>query len=380
MVKRIVVTGAGGFIATNLLLRLRERGYADVGLIDRQTRPATRAAMLRNADFVFHLAGVNRPNDPNEFEAGNLAFTRSVCAELEAGSRARVVFSSSTQAALENPYGRSKAAAEKALQQYHEATGASVYILRLPNVFGKWTKPNYNSAVATFCYNTVNGLPIVVHDASAVLNLVYIDDVIATMMRLLESEAETPGFVPVSPVYETTVGEVAGIIANFRRGRAELFMPDAANGLTRALYATYLSYLPPADFVYGLTMHRDARGVFAEVLKTTRSGQLSFFTAGPGVTRGEHYHHSKSEKFIVVHGTARFRFRQVVSNITHEVVVSAADASVVETVPGWAHSVTNVGFDELVVMLWANEVFDPEASDTYPCRTEPVEVQAITAD
>jgi UDP-2-acetamido-2,6-beta-L-arabino-hexul-4-ose reductase len=364
----IVVTGGDGFIGQNLRLRLTELGHTHVTSIGRRTDASVREAALRDADFVFHLAGVNRPRDPAEFQQVNADFTAAVCTALaSAGRRAPIVLASSTQAALENPYGASKRAGEIAVERYAAATGAKAYVLRLTNVFGKWSRPNYNSAVATFCHNLARGLPIQVNDRSTPMSLLYVDDAVRAMTSLLDGRT-SPGVIDVGPVHSTTLGEIVDIVTSFTTNRQTLVIPAVGTGLTRALYATYLSFIPPADFVYDLKRHTDPRGSFVEMLKTTDSGQFSFFTAFPGITRGEHYHHTKNEKFLVVRGRARFEFRQVVSGETHEIVVEGSAPRVVETVPGWAHNITNIGDDEMIVMLWANEIFDPSQPDTIPAK------------
>lgn len=369
---RIVVTGGEGFIGRNLCVRLSELGYNDVVSVTRGTTDAGLGEALRSADFVFHLAGVNRPKDPGEFAVGNTALTETVCAVLtDAGRKTPVAYASSKQAALDNPYGRSKRGGELAVERYASATGAPAFVFRLTNVFGKWCRPNYNSVVATFCHNRARGLPITINDPNASLSLLYIDDAVAAMIRLLDTATAMPGVVETGPTYATTVGEVAAMLASFVDSRHTLLMPPVGTGLTRALYATYLSYLRPADFSYGLRRRADPRGVFVETLKTPECGQFSYFTAPPGITRGEHYHHSKNEKFLVVRGKARFGFRHVVTNEKHEIVVDGDAAQVVETVPGWAHDITNIGSDEMVVMLWANEIFDPQHPDTIASKVNP---------
>lgn len=359
----VVITGAGGFIGQNLAWRLRESGYLNIVGVTRQTPTADIHQALRRAEFVFHLAGVNRPQHVEGFRE-NADFTELVCHLLaDSGLAAPIVLTSSSQAALENPYGASKRDAENAVIRYGERTGAPTYVLRLPNVFGKWSRPNYNSAVATFCHSVGAGIPIVVNDPRAALTLVYVDDVVAAMLRLLGNRP-APGRIEVTPTYATTVGDVASLIESFPSSRQTLIVPPVGGGLTRALYATYLSFLRPPVFAYPLERHADPRGVFVEFLKTRDSGQLSFFTAPPGITRGEHYHHTKNEKFLVVRGRARFGFRHVVTNERFDLEVSEEAPQVVETVPGWVHSVTNIGEIEMVVMLWANEIFDREAPDT----------------
>lgn len=363
--RRIVVTGGDGFVGRNLRVRLQELGYADVVSVTRSTSLEELRAALATADFVFHLAGVNRPTDPTEFETGNRGVTATICELLrESGRATPVAYSSSIQAAQDNPYGRSKRAAEVELERYAASTGAAVYLYRLCNVFGKWARPNYNSAVATFCHNIARGLPITVNDRAAEVRLVYVDDVVAAFVALLREPAVPAGNVTAEPVYTVTLGDLSDMLYAFAESRRTLLTPPVGSGFPRALWATYVSYLPPAAFDYPLVRHADPRGVFAEMLRTPDSGQLSFFTAHPGITRGGHYHHSKTEKFLVVQGRARFGFRHIVTGEVHEIHVSGEESRVVETVPGWAHDVTNVGNDEMIVMLWANEIFDPAAPDT----------------
>lgn len=372
---RIVITGADGFIGKNLAIRLRELGHIDVTPITRSTEPDVVQQALAEADCLFHLAGVNRPQDPAEFDSGNARLTQSVCAALAtAGRKARVVLASSTQAALDNPYGQSKLAAETAVREYAAASGAPVHVFRLPNVFGKWARPNYNSAVATFCHNVANGLPISVNEAAPPLNLVYVDDVVQAFVACLaapDNGAAAPNaFDVVAPVYTTTVAEVAATVRAFAESRNTLLTDRVGTGLVRALYSTYISYLPPAAFAYNVPRHADPRGDFVEMLKTPDAGQFSYFTAHPGVTRGEHYHHSKTEKFLVLKGTAHFGFRHILTGETHELVTRGGEAQIVETVPGWTHNISNVGDDEMIVMVWANEIFDRQRPDTVAMKVK----------
>lgn len=365
MTRRIVITGSDGFVGKNLRLRLRETGFADVVSVVRATRTDELRRALAGADFVYHLAGANRPADPAHFVRDNRDFTATLSSILaETGRTTPIAYTSSTQAALDNPYGRSKLAAERIVEGYGTLTGAATFILRLTNVFGKWSRPNYNSVVATFCHSLVHGIPLSVHDPDAPMSLLYIDDVVTSLVALLGDAPVAPGFIDVGPIYQATVGEVAKTLRAFACSRQTLVVPPVGAGLTRALYATYLSYVPASDFAYSVKQRVDPRGSFVEVLKTETSGQISYFTARPGVTRGEHYHHSKTEKFLVVKGMARFGFRNIVTNEIHEVTVDGGVPQIVETVPGWAHSITNVGDDDMIAILWANEVFDPEWPDT----------------
>lgn len=370
---RIVITGASGFIGRNVWQRLKELGNEDIVPVTSDTSADALAESVAGADFVFHFAGVSRPKDVSEFATGNAGYTQALCEALKAtGKPVPVAFSSSRQAALDNPYGVSKLESENALLQYSRDTGAPVYLFRFTNLFGKWCRANYNSAVATFCHNIARGLPITVHDPAAPLRLVYIDDAVSTLVGLLEPGAAIPsGFVETGPVYETTVGEVADIIRSFAESRTTLVTPPVGTGLVRALYSTYVSHLPLESFVYEVPRHGDPRGVFVEMLKTPDCGQFSYFTAHPGITRGEHYHHSKTEKFLVIRGTAHFGFRHIVTNETHEIVVKGGEGRIVETVPGWTHNITNIGDDELIVMLWANEIFDRARPDTYAMKVKP---------
>ncbi|MFA0563445.1 NAD-dependent epimerase/dehydratase family protein [Vibrio sp. 10N.222.51.C8] len=360
----IVVTGAQGFIGKNLCVMLSEKGYDSVIQIDRDTSQEKIKQALESADFVYHLAGINRPTDESEFTTGNADFTKFVVNELKANGRnTPIMLSSSIQASLDNAYGASKAQAEALVADYGKDTGAGTFIYRFPNVFGKWCRPNYNSFVATFCHNIVNGIDIHIHDPSAPVTLVYIDDVCQALIALLEDGVEC-GLKQVPVEYNTTVGEIANLLNAFKESRDNLVIEHVGTGLTRALYSTYLSYFEPSKFHYTLPKYGDERGVFCEMLKTKESGQFSFFTAHKGITRGGHYHHSKNEKFLVIKGKALFKFEHIITGERHELTVGSDEATVVETVPGWSHDVTNIGEEELIVMLWANEVFDREAPDT----------------
>ena len=369
---RVVITGADGFIGKNLKVRLRELGDNQVASVTRDTSRDELASIVATADFVFHLAGVNRPKTDHEFVSGNVQFTEALCAALVAsGRKPPIVYASSTQATLDNAYGRSKLAAEQVLLRHGEASGSQVVVFRLPNVFGKWCRPNYNSVVATFCHQICRGLPVTINDGAAPLRLVYIDDVVGAFGGLLRMPSEPQTYMEVQPVYDTTVGEVADTLKGFADSRRTLMTARVGVGLTRALYSTYVSCLPPGDFSYDVPRHVDDRGTFVEMLKTPDCGQFSYFTARPGATRGEHYHHSKTEKFLVIKGTARFGFRQLESDEMHEFVMRGGEARIVETPPGWVHNITNIGDDELIVMLWANEVFDRERPDTVGTKVSP---------
>jgi UDP-2-acetamido-2,6-beta-L-arabino-hexul-4-ose reductase len=372
---KVLITGANGFIAKNLRLHLAERDDVSVECFTRLDDPAQLPALLAEVDLVFHLAGVNRSQDPQEFTTGNVELTEVLCRAISStaattGRKVPVIYTSSAHTRLDTPYGQSKQRAEAALQAMERSHQVPVHIFRLPNVFGKWSKPNYNSVVATFCHNIARGLPIQIHDPTAPLTLLYVDDLVARFVQLMDgadAALDADGFATFAPQYTTTVSELARHIQAFKDSRASLMTGRVGTGLQRALYATYVSYLPVEAFAYAVPQHADARGVFVEMLKTPDCGQFSFFTAHPGITRGGHYHHTKTEKFLVIKGLARFKFRHMQTGQAHELVTSGERAQVVETVPGWTHDITNIGTDEMVVMLWANEVFDPARPDTFAC-------------
>lgn len=363
---KVLVTGANGFVALNLIAHLKERKDVEILQFTRDDSPEILPELVGKVDFVFHLAGVNRPQNPEEFKSGNTDLTLALCRAIAASGRSvPILYTSSIQAEVDNPYGISKRAAEEALIALQLEHGIPVHLFRLPNVFGKWARPNYNSAVATFCHNIARDLPIQINDRQAQLTLVYIDDVVAQFIAIMEGKQAGKSLTIVEPEYHTSVGEVADQLYAFKESRGSIITEPVGTGLVRALYSTYLSYLPVERFTYEVPKYGDPRGVFVEMLKTKDSGQFSYFTAHPGITRGGHYHHSKTEKFLVIRGDACFRFRHIVSGEFYEVFTSGDKPEIVETVPGWTHDVTNVGEGEMIVMLWANEIFDREQPDTY---------------
>ena len=365
---RILVTGSKGFIGSNLVVRLRELQHEcmEFGRGDALDRLDV---LVSGADAVIHLAGENRPNDPEQFRRVNVALTERLCASIvQSGRKIPFIFASSAQALRDNPYGQSKRAAEALIELFVKKSGNRASIYRLPGVFGKWSRPNYNSVVATFCYNIANDLPISISDPSATLPLVYVDDVISCFLDELNSVQEGLSWPSVSPEYAVTLGELAEQVMAFRNSRLNLLTERVGEGFVRALYSTYVSFLSSSQFVYDLPFYRDQRGVFVEMLRTKDSGQFSYFTAHPGMTRGGHYHHSKTEKFLVLKGEAEFRFRNILTNERHHVCTSGVRPQVVETIPGWVHTVTNVGGDDMIVMLWVNETFDRDKPDTIQCE------------
>lgn len=367
---RIALTGASGFIGKNVRFRLDELKIPVV-VVGHDLRGTALEQALTGADVVVHLAGVNRPKEAEEFAAGNAGMTQALSdALVSLGKTVPVIYASSIQAANDTPYGLSKRAAEDILVDYGRHTGAPIHALRLPNVFGKWSRPNYNSVVATFCHNIARDLPISISNSSAALELIYVDDVVEIIMALIAEPSRNSNDI-LHPIYRTTVGALADRIMAFRESRGSLMVGSVGTGLERALYATYLSFLDATQFGYDLQKHTDQRGTFVEMVRTPQSGQVSFFTANTGVVRGGHYHHSKTEKFLVVAGEALFRFRNIVTDEYAEICVRAEDAKVIETVPGWSHDVTNIGEEPLICMLWANELFDPQRPDTYAAKVVP---------
>jgi UDP-2-acetamido-2,6-beta-L-arabino-hexul-4-ose reductase len=364
--KRILVTGAGGFLGRNLVARLRERSECEVTLFGRHdTEDALRLA-LASADLIYHLAGVNRPSDPNEFEAGNAVFTEHLCHLLEASGRCpKIIFSSSVQAELRNPYGVSKKRAEDALVRFAAHTGAVVRIYRLKNLFGKWSRPNYNSVVATFCHNIASDLPIVISDPAREIELSYVDDVIAAFCAEIDNPEVRGEAAADIPSYAIRLDDLAGRLQAFRQIKASLVLPDFAHWFNRALYATYLSYVPHGDLLYGLGAKCDARGSLVEFIKQESAGQLFVSRTKPGVTRGNHYHHTKTEKFLVIEGEGLIRMRPLDGVEIAEYRVSGEMPQVVDIPPGYTHSIENIGLSEMITIFWASEVFDPDRPDTY---------------
>lgn len=362
---RVLITGSNGFVGKNLSVRLSEMREFDVSTFNRGETIEALRLKVNHADAVVHLAGVNRPSDPAEFLSGNAELTETLCQSIRDSGRAiPLLLTSSIQATDSNPYGSSKKQAEMAAMTLAKDTGNPLTIFRLPNVFGKWCKPNYNSVVATFCHNIAHHLPIQINDASRLLHLVHIDDVVSALINSILSPPAGIAWPEVKPGYQITLGELANQISQFSQDRKQLLTDRTGIGFTRALYATYVSYLPKEEFSYSVPSHCDERGTFVEMLKTRDSGQFSFLTARPGVTRGGHYHHTKTEKFLIIKGSARFGFKHILTNETFELSCSDQAYQIVETIPGWAHDITNVGDDDLIVMLWSNEVFDAHKPDT----------------
>ena len=360
----VLVTGANGFIGKNLIVHLNELGIP-TNSFTRESSIQDLPELIQKADFIVHLAGENRPVDENDFYVVNSGLVSSICELVTSTGRIiPILLASSMQVAFDNAYGKSKLEGEMILKRLESDMGNPVYIYRLPGVFGKWCRPDYNSVVATFCHKISNNCPIQVNNPSFELNLVYIDDVVEEFVKVIQGDKYRKKELSVHPVYNIKLGDLADQIKMFRESRDSLITEKVGNGFVRKLYSTYLSYLSPEQFAYSIPSYGDKRGMFAEMLKTKDSGQFSFFTSGPGKTRGGHYHHSKNEKFLVVQGEARFNFRHVTSDETHEIITTSKELKIVETAPGWSHDITNIGTEEIIVMLWANEIFDSNNSDT----------------
>lgn len=366
---KVLVTGANGFIGKNLVVRLNELTNFNVSTFLREDDISCLPSLISQVDAVVHLAGENRPENENAYTKVNVELTSEICNCIKkefylTGRHVPIIFTSSVQAVYDNNYGRSKLAAELVIESLARETNNPCMIFRLPGVFGKWCKPNYNSVVATFCQNISRDLPIKINDLTTNLKLVYIDDVVSEILNALETGFAGCIRVNVKTEYEISIGDLAEQIRAFGNCRSTLMTEKVGAGFIRALYATYISYLPPEKFSYGVAQYADSRGVFVEMLKTPDSGQFSFFTAPQGVKRGGHYHHTKTEKFLVIKGDALFRFRHLITNELVEIKTSGSKSEVVDTIPGWSHDITNIGSGEMVVMLWANENFDRQNPDT----------------
>ena len=367
--RRLLITGSEGFIGRNVFIRFGELEGVQLRSFARGDDPSCLRSLLAGVDAVIHLAGENRPADEAACARVNTDLTKLLCAAVQAewkltGRHLPILLASSTQAVLDNAYGRSKLAAELALEELASNTGNPSLIFRLPGVFGKWCKPNYNSVVATFCHNVARDLPIQINDRNAEIDLVYVDDVVNSFVDALSQPIKSCARMEITPKYNIALGELAETIRSFRDCRSSLMTQRVGEGLTRTLYATYVSYLPTEKFSYEVAKHEDPRGVFVEMLKTRDSGQFSYFTAHPGITRGGHYHHTKTEKFLVIKGDALFRFRHLITGELFELRTTGDFPQIVDTIPGWSHDITNVGNDEMIVMLWANENFDRQQPDT----------------
>lgn len=364
---RILITGANGFVGKNLYWALKSHGEHELFEFDMDSDDKLLDKYCAECEFVFHLAGVNRPKEQSEFMTGNLGFTSKLLELLKKhNNTCPVVLSSSIQAELDNPYGKSKKACEELIFNYGRETGAEVFVYRFTNVFGKWCRPNYNSVIATFCHNIARDMPIVINNKNTVLNLIYIDNVVDELISNLKRKpAKKDGYCAVSPVYSKKLREIADLLYLFRESRKTLEVADFSDEFTKKLYSTYLSYLPESDIGYPLKMNIDNRGSFTEIIRTPDRGQFSVNIIKSGITKGNHWHNTKNEKFVVVAGEGVIRLRRVFEEQVFTYNVSGDEIRVIDIPPGYTHSITNTGEDDLVTFMWCNECFDPNKPDTY---------------
>ena len=359
---KVLITGANGFVGKNLQLFLKEQPEVEVLTFNRDNNLTDLDERVRAADFIVHLAGINRPKEVSEF-SGNFDLTKSIIDILKENNlKTPLIFSSSTQAELNNEYGRSKKAAEDyILENYPEGI-----VFRLHNVFGKYCRPNYNSVVATFCYKVAHDEEITINDPNAKISLIYIDDICKTFLKFIRGEKKSNGSINyIEPVVETTVGEVAELIKSFKKDLNSLDVPEVGNEFIKKLFSTYISYNELNNLVFSAEQHVDERGFFAELVHTGESGQFSVSTSKPGITRGNHYHHTKVEKFIVVKGQAKISMRKVGETEVYDFNVSGDEIKIITIPVGYTHNITNVGDDEMILIMWCNEIFDKENPDTF---------------
>lgn len=362
----ILITGAKGFIGKNLVCELKNRKYNNIYEYDMDSTFEDLERYVQNADFIYHLAGVNRPEKEEDFLKGNFGFTSDLLSLLKKyNKKTPIMLSSSIQAVLNNPYGISKKAGEDLLINFGKENNSPILIYRFPNVFGKWCRPNYNSAIATFCHNVANDLPITVNDPELMMNLIYIDDLVNELISRLTSYDINKAFYDVSPVYQIKLGDIVKHIYSFKESRDNKFIPNMEDEFVKKLYATYLSYLPTDKFKYELKMNIDHRGSFTEFIKTKERGQVSVNISKPGIVKGNHWHHTKNEKFLVVSGKGVIRFRKIGTNEIIEYYVSGEKLEVIDIPVGYTHNIENLGNEDMVTIMWANEPFDPEKPDTF---------------
>ncbi|MEM4360290.1 MAG: NAD-dependent epimerase/dehydratase family protein [Candidatus Bilamarchaeaceae archaeon] len=368
----ILITGSEGFIGKNLRLRLQQKGYNNLFCYDLNSTEEDLEQGLSCANVIFHLAGVNRPQNPDEFKTCNVSFTEYICNKLiDLKKKTVIVFSSSIQAELDNPYGKSKLEAENVLKDWANKTGNKCIIFRLKNVFGKWCKPNYNSVVATFCYNIAHGLPIQISDPQKKLELVYIDNVLDEFEKVISevlndnAKKEVCEYRQINKVFKTTLGELASLIQSFHDLRKKLTLPDFSNEFVKCLYSTFISYMDSKNLCYNLPIKEDNRGVLSEIIKSKNIGQVFISRTKPGVTRGNHFHNTKTEKFLVIEGEGIIRLRHLITNELIEYRVSGKEWKIVDIPPGYTHSIENIGNSDMVTLFWANEIFNPEHPDTF---------------
>ena len=369
---KVLITGAKGFLGKNLVSNLKLNRDITIYEYDRDNTLDDLDYYTSNCDFVFHLAGVNRPKDNSEFMEGNFGFTNTLLDYLKKNNnKSPIMISSSIQAKLDNDYGKSKKAGEELLFKYGKDNNVDVFAYRFPNLFGKWCRPNYNSAVATFCNNIANDLPIQVNDEKTELTLAYVDDVCEELINCMNNKQTTDGIYCKVPIeYKKTLGEITKLLYSFKNNEKGIMVPSTEDEFTKKLYATYISYVPLNKMVVDLEEHKDERGVFCELVRTKEAGQVSISTTNPDIVRGGHYHNTKMERFIVVKGKAKIKFEHVITHETYEFEVSEDKLQYVTIPVGYQHSINNIGDKELVLIIWANELFDKEKPDTFVMEEE----------
>jgi UDP-2-acetamido-2,6-beta-L-arabino-hexul-4-ose reductase len=362
---KVLITGANGFIAKNLRVTLNKMPQIEVLEYTKSDTIEKLDDLIKEVDFVFHLAGVNRPENVGEYYEGNTNLTQILVDTItKYNKNIPILLSSSTQVGNGSDYAKSKEEAEKIIEKYSKEKNVSCFIYRLPNVFGKWSKPNYNTVIATWCYNITRDIEIKVDNLDKELTLAYIGDVAHAFIRHLYVTQSNELYFEINTVYKKTLGEIQQLLYMIRDSRKNLLIPNIAKGFERILYATYLSFLPTDKFSYKLSGHEDSRGTFYEILKTLDSGQLGISTTKPGVTRGNHYHNTKNEKFLVIKGKALIELRDIFSKEIIQYNVDGNDLEIVEMIPGYTHNITNTGDEEMVLLIWANENYDPKKPDT----------------
>lgn len=364
----ILITGSSGFIGKNLVVDLKRYEKYTLLKYDINNTNEELITYIKQADFIIHLAGVNRPKDDSEFLHGNKGLTEKIIQIMKDNNKnIPLLITSSIQAEKDNAYGLSKKAAEDTVFNWIRETKNKAYVFRLPNVFGKWCRPNYNSVVATFMHNIANNLPIQINDENYNLNLVYIDDIIKEFKLAIENKANIneQGYSYVPITYHITLGQLADTIYSFKKTRENLSIPDMSDELIKKLYSTYLSYLPNNSFSYHLKMNTDYRGSFTEFIRTKSSGQISVNISKPNITKGNHWHNTKNEKFLVVSGKGIIRFRNITNNEIIEYNVSGDKLEVIDIPTGYTHNIENIGTTDMVTIMWVNECFDPNNPDTY---------------
>lgn len=367
--KQVLVTGARGFIGKNLCLALKRIPDVTVTSFDIEDSLSVLKEGIGFADVIYHLAGINRPVNPDEYKTGNYDFTKTLLDLVAKGDKKpHIIATSSTQASLDNPYGISKRMAEEELFKFSAAKRIPVHVYRLTNVFGKWSKPFYNSVIATFCHQSAHNEALMIDDLNKRIDFIYIDDIVHAFLQYLRNdipETFNGATLSVQPAYNKSLGEISSLLEGFKKIRENGILPDLSDGFEKKLYSTYLSYLEPGQFSYSADKKEDARGYLYELIKTKNAGQIFVSRTLPGITRGNHYHDTKVEKFCVIDGNALVSFRHMLDGSLYSIEVEGQQAKVIDIPPGYTHNIKNIGATDMLTLFWANEIFDPSNPDTY---------------